>query len=58
MFLGSEVKERGAVAGVRSFVEGLRGRDWHGIFRTRDDADFRRGGRSEFIEFDYTETGP
>jgi hypothetical protein len=35
MFLGSEVKERGAVAGVRSFVEGLRGRDWHGIFRRR-----------------------
>ena len=32
MFLNSEGKDKGPVAGVRSFVEGLRGRDWHGNF--------------------------
>jgi hypothetical protein len=30
MFLGPEIKERGAVAGVRSFVEGIRGKGWPG----------------------------
>jgi hypothetical protein len=31
MFLGPETKERGVVAGLRSFVEGLRGKTWLGI---------------------------
>ena len=31
MFLGPETKERGVVAGVRSFVEGIEGKDWQGI---------------------------
>ena len=35
MFLGPETKDRGAVAGVRSFVEGLRGKDWHGLSSLR-----------------------
>ena len=30
MFLGPETKERGVVASVRSFVEGIRGKDWQG----------------------------
>lgn len=30
MFLGPETKERGVVAGTRSFVEGLRGKEWQG----------------------------
>ena len=41
MFLGSEVKDRGPVTGVRSFVEGLRGREWHGIGSCRNDLDRR-----------------
>jgi hypothetical protein len=28
MFLGPETKERGVVAGIRSFVEGIRGKEW------------------------------
>jgi hypothetical protein len=32
MFLGPETKDRGVVAGVRSFVEGLDGKDWQGIY--------------------------
>ena len=31
MFLGPETKERGVVAGVRSFVEGLKGKEWQSI---------------------------
>jgi len=31
MFLGPETKERGVVAGIRSFVEGLKGKQWQGI---------------------------
>lgn len=31
MFLGPETKEKGVVAGVRSFVEGLRDKEWQGI---------------------------
>jgi len=31
MFLGPETKDRGVVAGVRSFVEGLSGKDWQGL---------------------------
>jgi len=31
MFLGPETKERGVVTGVRSFVEGIRGKEWQGI---------------------------
>ena len=58
MFLGSEIKDPGPVTGVRSFVEGLRGRDWHGIgsYRNTIDRRYRRG--SKFIEPDYAETGP
>jgi hypothetical protein len=33
MFLGPEIKDRGAVAGVRSFVEGVRGMEWQGMDR-------------------------
>ena len=28
MFLDSETRERGVVTGVRSFVEGIRGKEW------------------------------
>lgn len=28
MFLGPETKERGVVTSVRSFVEGIRGKEW------------------------------
>jgi hypothetical protein len=31
MFLGPETQEKGVVAGVRSFVEGLRDREWYNI---------------------------
>jgi len=31
MFLGPETKDRGVVAGVRSFVEGLNGKDWQSL---------------------------
>ena len=31
MFLGPEAQEKGVVAGVRSFVEGLRDKEWHGV---------------------------
>jgi len=31
MFLGPETRERGVVTGVRSFVEGIRGKEWQGI---------------------------
>jgi hypothetical protein len=30
MFLGPETKERGVVAGVRSFVEGIKAKEWQG----------------------------
>ena len=30
MFLAPESKERGVVTGIRSFVEGIRGKDWPG----------------------------
>jgi hypothetical protein len=33
MFLGPEIKDRGVVAGVRSFVEGVRGKEWQGMDR-------------------------
>lgn len=31
MFLAPESKERGVVTSVRSFVEGMRGKEWQGI---------------------------
>ena len=58
MFVGPEIKDPGPVSGVRSFVEGLRGREWHGIgsYRSTIDRRYRRG--SKFTELDNAETGP
>jgi hypothetical protein len=33
MFLAPETKERGVVTGARSFVEGIRGKEWPGTPR-------------------------
>lgn len=41
MFLGPETKERGVVAGVRSFVEGIRGKEWQGMNPCRYEIDNR-----------------
>ena len=35
MFLAPETKERGVVTGVRSFVEGIRAKEWPGTPRKK-----------------------
>jgi hypothetical protein len=56
MFLGPQNQERGAVAGVRSFVEGLRGKEWQGSPLDGVLLTARCGRKSQFIGSAVTET--
>ena len=57
MFLGPETKDRGTVAGVRSFVEGLRDKEWQSNYSICFVLKIRCGGSPKRVEFTAAKAG-